>query len=251
MTAPRTPRAGADSGRQQATLAMAVAALVAVAAVVAAEPGANHSPNVVLVYADDLGYADIGVYGAPRIRTPHIDRLATEGVRFTSFYVAQAVCSASRAALLTGAYSNRVGILGALFPTATIGIADGETTIAEMLRSRGYATAIYGKWHLGHLPPFLPTRHGFDDYLGLPYSNDMWPNHPEKMSFPPLPLYSRDAVLTLNPDQSQLTGEYTRRAVAFIEANRARPFFVYLAHTMPHVPIFASARFHGRSRQGL
>ena len=208
-------------------------------------------PNVVLVYADDLGYGDIGVYGARAIRTPAIDRLAAEGVRFTDFYVAQAVCSASRAALLTGAYPNRIGILGALMPSSTIGIADGETTLAELLKARGYATAIYGKWHLGHLPPFLPTRHGFDDYLGLPYSNDMWPNHPEKMRFPPLPLYSGDAVLTINPDQSQLTGEYGRRAAAFIEKNRERPFFVYLAHNMPHVPIFASSRFRGRSKQGL
>ena len=212
---------------------------------------AERLPNVVLVYADDLGYGDIGAYGAKAIRTPHIDRLATEGVRFTDFYVAQAVCSASRAALLTGTYPNRIGILGALFPTSTNGIADGETTLAEVLKARGYATAIYGKWHLGHLPPFLPTRHGFDDYLGLPYSNDMWPSHPERMQFPPLPLYSGDAVLTVNPDQAQLTGEYGRRAVAFIERNRERPFFVYLAHTMPHVPIFASDRFRGRSRQGL
>jgi arylsulfatase A-like enzyme len=212
---------------------------------------ADRPPNVVLVYADDLGYGDVGAYGAPLIRTPHIDRLAREGVRFTDFYVAQAVCSASRAALLTGAYPNRVGILGALFPASTNGIAEGETTLAEVLKGRGYATAIYGKWHLGHLPPFLPTRHGFDDYLGLPYSNDMWPSHPERMKFPPLPLYSRDAVLTINPDQSQLTGEYGRRAVAFIERHRERPFFVYVAHTMPHVPIFASGRFRGRSRQGL
>ncbi len=216
-----------------------------------APAAAERPPNVVLVYADDLGYGDVGAYGAPLIRTPHIDRLAREGVRFTDFYVAQAVCSASRAALLTGAYPNRVGILGALFPTSTNGIAEGETTLAEVLKGRGYATAIYGKWHLGHLPPFLPTRHGFEDYLGLPYSNDMWPSHPERMRFPPLPLYSRDAVLAVNPDQSQLTGEYGRRAVAFIERNRERPFFVYLAHTMPHVPIFASERFRGRSRQGL
>ena len=212
---------------------------------------ADRLPNVVLVYADDLGYGDVSAYGAPRIRTPHVDRLAKEGVRFTDFYVAQAVCSASRAALLTGAYPNRVGILGALFPTSTNGIAEGETTLGEVLKGRGYATAIYGKWHLGHLPPFLPTRHGFDDYLGLPYSNDMWPSHPERMKFPPLPLYSGDTVLTINPDQSQLTGEYARRAVAFIERHRERPFFVYLAHTMPHVPIFASERFRGRSRQGL
>ncbi|HEX9187970.1 MAG TPA: sulfatase, partial [Vicinamibacteria bacterium] len=214
-------------------------------------PAADRPPNVVLVFADDLGYGDVGAFGAPRIRTPHVDRLATEGVRFTDFYVAQAVCSASRAALLTGTYPNRIGILGALFPDSTNGIAEGETTLGEVLKARGYATAIYGKWHLGHLPPFLPTRHGFDDYLGLPYSNDMWPSHPERMKFPPLPLYSGDAVLTVNPDQSQLTGEYGRRAVAFIENNRERPFFVYLAHTMPHVPLFASERFRGRSRQGL
>ena len=236
---------------KQERTALILAALVAVAAGTGAQPNPPRPPNVVLVYADDLGYGDIGVYGAPRIRTPHIDRLAADGVRFTDFYVAQAVCSASRTALLTGAYPNRVGILGALFPTSKIGIAEGETTLAEVLKARGYATAIYGKWHLGHLPPFLPTRHGFDDYFGLPYSNDMWPSHPERMKFPPLPLYSRDAVLTVNPDQSQLTGEYGRRAVAFIEANRERPFFVYLAHTMPHVPIFASEAFRGRSKQGL
>ncbi len=217
----------------------------------ATNPPPGRPPNVVIVYADDLGYGDIGAYGAPRIRTPHVDRLASEGVRFTDFYVAQAVCSASRAALLTGTYPNRIGILGALMPQSTNGIAEAETTLGELLKARGYATAVYGKWHLGHLPPFLPTRNGFDDYLGLPYSNDMWPNHPEKMRFPPLPLYSRDAVLTINPDQSQLTGEYARQAVAFIEAHREGPFFVYLAHTMPHVPIFASERFRGRSKQGL
>jgi arylsulfatase A len=233
------------------TTGLALAAVAALATAVSAQPAASRPPNVVLVYADDLGYGDLGAYGAARIRTPHVDRLAREGVRFTDFYVAQAVCSASRAALLTGAYPNRVGILGALFPTSENGIADGETTLAEVLKARGYATAIYGKWHLGHRPAFLPTRHGFDDYLGLPYSNDMWPNHPEKMKFPPLPLYSGDAVLTVNPDQSQLTGVYARRAVAFIEAHREGPFFVYLAHTMPHVPIFASAGFRGRSKQGL
>ena len=224
------------------------AAATALAGLADTEP---RPPNIVLVFADDLGYGDIGAYGSRTIRTPHIDRLAREGVRFTDFYVAQAVCSASRAALLTGAYPNRIGILGALFPTSKNGIADDETTLAELVKTRGYATAIYGKWHLGHLPPFLPTRHGFDDYLGLPYSNDMWPSHPARTEFPPLPLYSRDAVLTRNPDQSQLTGEYTRRAVAFIEANRDRPFFLYLPHSMPHVPIFASERFRGRSRHGL
>jgi arylsulfatase A len=237
-------------GMKRQTTAWVLAAASALATAASAQPAASRPPNVVLVYADDLGYGDVGAYGAPRIRTPHVDRLAREGVRFTDFYVAQAVCSASRAALLTGAYPNRVGILGALFPSSEIGIAHGETTLAEVLKARGYATAIYGKWHLGHRPPFLPTRHGFDDYLGLPYSNDMWPSHPET-KFPPLPLYSGDAVLTINPDQSQLTGVYARRAVAFIEAHRDRPFFVYLAHTMPHVPIFASASFRGRSKQGL
>jgi arylsulfatase A-like enzyme len=230
-------------------LACVAAAFTAVALAHAAD-AAPRPPNVILVVADDLGYGDVAVNGSRTIRTPQIDRLAREGVRFTDFYVAQAVCSASRAALLTGAYPNRIGILGALFPSSTIGIAESETTLAEMLRRRGYATAILGKWHLGHLPPFLPTRHGFDDYLGLPYSNDMWPKHPEQPDFPPLPLYSKEAVLRLDPDQSELTGEYTRRALAFIEAHRDRPFFLYLPHTMPHVPIFASARFRGRSRHG-
>lgn len=227
--------------------------LLATLALLVARPATAdpRPPNVVLVFADDLGYGDISAYGARRIRTPHIDRIAREGVRFTDFYVAQAVCSASRAALLTGAYPNRIGILGALFPDSKVGLHDGETTIAELLRVRGYATAIYGKWHLGHLPPFLPTRHGFDDYLGLPYSNDMRPGPPEPPRFPPLPLYSNDRVLTRNPDQSQLTATYTGQALAFIEANSARPFFLYVPHSMPHVPIFASARFAGRSRRGL
>jgi arylsulfatase A len=230
---------------------LALAGLAALAGLPALASAADRPPNLVLVYADDLGYADVAAFGATRIRTPHVDRLAAEGVRFTDFYVAQAVCSASRAALLTGAYPNRVGILGALSPGSRHGLAEGETTLAELLKARGYATAIYGKWHLGHLPPFLPGRHGFDDFLGLPYSNDMWPRHPEQRGFPPLPLYSRGAVLTLDPDQSQLTGEHARRAVAFIEAHHERPFFVYLAHVMPHVPLHASERFRGRSRQGL
>src|SRR5262245_44547562 len=137
-------------------------------------------PNVVIVYADDLGYGDLGCFGAKGWTTPNLDRLAKEGRRFTSFYVAQAVCSASRTALLTGCYPNRVGILGALGPASKIGISDREKTIAAVLKPRGYAAAIYGKWHLGHHPKFLPTNHGFDDYFGLPYSNDTWPSHPDK-----------------------------------------------------------------------
>jgi arylsulfatase A-like enzyme len=209
-------------------------------------------PNVVLVYADDLGYGDLGCYGGKGGHTPHLDRLAREGVRFTDFYVAQAVCSASRAALLTGCYPNRVGILGALGPGSEGGISDREKTIADVLKTRGYATAIYGKWHLGHQPRFLPTRHGFDDYFGLPYSNDMGPYHPRARGrFPPLPLMEGEKVVETNPDQTQLTTWYTERAVGFIERNRSRPFFLYLAHTMPHVPLHVSDRHRGKSKRGL
>ena len=215
---------------------------------------APRPPNIVLIFADDLGYADIGPFGGlqgTRPATPNLDRMSAEGIRLTNFYVAQAVCSASRAALLTGSYPNRVGITGALNPNAEHGLNADETTIAEALKGRGYATAIFGKWHLGHRAPFLPTRHGFDEYLGLPYSNDMWPHHPTAKGFPALPLLEQDRVLRLNPDQSELTREYTGRAVRFIEKNRDRPFFAYLAHTMPHVPLFVSEAFKGKTGQGL
>jgi arylsulfatase A-like enzyme len=207
-------------------------------------------PNVVLIMADDLGYGDPGCYGGPAGATPNLDRLAAEGMRFTDFSVAQAVCSASRAALLTGCYPNRVGILGALGPKSTHGIASGESTIAEVLRSRGYATAIVGKWHLGHHEPFLPAHHGFDEYFGLPYSNDMWPRHPTDPSYPDLPLIDGTAVIARNPDQRMLTGWYGERAVEFIEAHRDRPFFLFLAHGMPHVPLHAGGGFAGKSGRG-
>lgn len=213
-------------------------------------------PNVVIVFADDLGYADINSFSPAdrktRPRTPNLDRMAAEGVRLTSFYVAQAVCSASRAALLTGAYPNRVGITGALNHTAVHGLNPEELTIAELLKQRGYATAIFGKWHLGHEQPFLPVRHGFDEYLGLPYSNDMWPRHPQQKNFyPDLPLIEGDAVVALDPDQSELTTLFTRRAVQFIQRHKERPFFLYLAHPMPHVPLFVSDKHRGRSGQGI
>jgi arylsulfatase A-like enzyme len=211
---------------------------------------ADRPPNVVLVYVDDMGYGDLGCYGNKQIRTPNIDKLAADGVRFTDFYVAQAVCSASRTALLTGCYPNRLGILGALGPASRNGIHDRETTIAQMLKSKGYATAIFGKWHLGHHPPFLPTRHGFDEYFGLPYSNDMWPKHPTA-KFPDLPLIEGEKTIELNPDQSQLTTRYTERAVAFIEKNKDRPFSLYVPHSMPHVPLFVSDKFRGKSKAGL
>jgi arylsulfatase len=207
-------------------------------------------PNVVIVLADDLGYGDLSCYGG-RGPTPHLDRMAREGLRFTDFYVAQAVCSASRAALLTGCYPNRVSIFSALGPSNRHGISAGERTIAELLKPRGYATAVFGKWHLGHLPPFLPTRHGFDEYYGLPYSNDMWPHHPTDRSFPPLPLLDGEKTVAVNPDQSRLTSDYTARAVRFIARNKDRPFFLYLPHTMPHVPLAVSERFKGQSGRGL
>src|SRR5262249_54406319 len=213
-------------------------------------PKAERPPNVVLIFTDDQGYADVGCYGARGFATPHLDRMAREGVRFTDFYVAQAVCSASRAALLTGCYPNRIGILGALGPASKHGIAAGAKTIADVLKARGYATAIYGKWHLGHHQPFLPTRHGFDDYFGLPYSNDMWPRHPTA-KFPDLPLFEGEKVVAHNPDQTKLTTWYTERAVKFIEKNRERPFFLYVAHNMPHVPLHVSDKFKGKSKRGL
>jgi len=215
---------------------------------VAAEPATP--PNIVIVFCDDLGYADIGPFGAKGYATPNLDRMAKEGRKFTDFYAAQAVCSASRTGLLTGCYPNRIGILGALGPTSPIGIHDDETTLAEVCKKRGYATAIYGKWHLGHHPQFLPTRHGFDDYFGLPYSNDMWPKHPTA-KFPDLPLIEGEKTIELNPDQRNLTTWYTERAVKFIDKNRDRPFFLYVPHSMPHVPLFVSEKFAGKTERGL
>ena len=210
-------------------------------------------PNIVIIFTDDQGYADVGVFGAEGFETPNLDQMAAEGTKFTDFYVTQPVCSASRAGLLTGCYPNRIGILGALNPNSKHGIHDGEMTIAEVVKQRGYATAIYGKWHLGHHPRFLPTRHGFDDYFGLPYSNDMWPKHPTAPAgrYPPLPLIEREKAIAHNPDQSQLTTWYTERAVAFIEQHKDRPFFLYVPHSMPHVPLYVSDKFKGKSEQGL
>ncbi len=208
-------------------------------------------PNVVFILADDLGYGDLGCYGAKDIETPHIDRLAREGTRFTSFYVAQAVCTASRAALMTGCYANRVGMSGALNHTSTTGIDQREKLLSELFKEKGYATAIYGKWHLGHREPFLPTRRGFDEWFGIPYSNDNGPLHPVTRGIPSLPLYENEKVLELDPDQSQFTRRLTERAIGFIERNKDKPFFLYVPHIMPHVPIFASAKFKGTSRRGL
>ena len=219
-------------------------------------PAAERLPNVVIIFTDDQGYGDLGAFGAKGYTTPHIDSLARDGAKFTNFHVAEAVCSASRAALLTGCYNNRIGIFGALGPQATHGINAAETTIAELLKSRGYATGMAGKWHLGHREPFIPNRHGFDESFGLPYSNDMWPHHPEakKGTYPSLFLWENGKVVDADvtpEDQPNLTTWYTERAVKFIERNKDRPFFFYLAHSMPHVPLFVSDKFKGKSQQGL
>lgn len=212
---------------------------------------AERPPNFVVIYCDDLGYGDLGCYGSTRNPTPRLDQMAREGVRLTDFYTAAAVCSASRAALLTGCYPQRVGILGALGPNSPKGIHANERLLPELLRERGYATGIYGKWHLGDAPQFLPTAHGFQDYLGLPYSNDMWPRHPTNKSFPELPLIEGTRVAKIDPDQSQLTTWYTERACRFIEQHRDQPFFLYVPHSMPHVPLFVSERHRGKSGRGL
>lgn len=195
-------------------------------------------PNVVVIFADDLGYGDPGVYGGKKAPTPAIDRLAAEGLRATDFYVAQPVCSASRAALVTGRYPHRVGIAGALGPRSAVGIKASETTLAEIAKSAGYATAIFGKWHLGDRPETLPLSHGFDEFWGIPYSHDMWPSHPETpKAYPPLPVYDGKTVVMENPDPGIFTQEITRRATAFIERNVAKPFFLYVPHPLPHVPL--------------
>lgn len=218
------------------------------------------SPNIVVIFIDDMGYADIGPFGATETATPHLDRMAKEGRKFTDFIVPTAVCSASRVALLTGCIHERVGIRGALGPQAKMGIASSETTLAEICKSKGYATACFGKWHLGHLAPFLPTRHGFDIYYGLPYSNDMWPFHPEdvaakranpnrKPNYPNLPMFEGESIVDSEvtaDDQKKMTREYTRRAVQFIQSNASKPFFLYLPHNMVHVPLYSSEDFEGK-----
>ncbi|NNF36282.1 MAG: sulfatase [Saprospiraceae bacterium] len=211
-------------------------------------------PNVIIIFTDDQGYNDVGCYGSPDINTPHLDKMASEGLRLTSFYAAQAVCSASRAALLTGCYPNRIGIHGAFMPNAKKGLNHDEVTIAEMLKDIGYSTAIYGKWHLGDHEEFLPLNHGFDEFYGIPYSNDMWPFHPQQgpiFNFGPLPLIEGSEVIDTLDDQSTLTVEITERSVAFIKRKKDEPFFLYVAHPQPHVPLFVSDRFKGKSERGL
>jgi len=219
---------------------------------------------------DDMGYGDLESYGAIEYKTPNLTQLAVNGTRFTNFYTPQATCTASRAALLTGSYPNRINMYGAFSPNAGIGLNSEETTIAEMLKTVGYSTGMIGKWHLGNEPEFLPTKQGFDEYLGLPYSNDMWPvdydgspvppEHPKFKIYPTLPLLQikigqniPDTVMKIKTldDQAKLTTLYTEKAVSFIKSHKEDPFFLYLAHSMTHVPIAVSSKFKGKSEQGL
>ena len=223
----------------------------------------SRPPNIVIIFMDDMGYGDISCNGALDIYTPVMDKLASEGMRFTNFLSSQAVCSASRASLMTGCYANRIGISGALMPNSPIGLSHSETTIAELLKQKKYATGIFGKWHLGDAPEFLPLNHGFDEYLGLPYSNDMWPvnfdgipaiSGTNKSNYPPLAwIHNNEKTEQINSleDQSKITGRITDAAIQFIKKNKTKPFFAYIPSPMPHVPINASTAFRGKSKQGL
>jgi arylsulfatase A len=211
-------------------------------------------PNFVVFFADDLGYADLNCFGGSQMSTPHLDRMAEQGMRLTSFYVSQAVCSASRVSLLTGCYNGRVGIQGALGPGSKVCLNPEETTLAELLKSAGYATGIFGKWHLGDRGQGLPLHHGFDEYHGLPYSNDMWPLHPTATHFPPLPLIHNDRVIDADvteADQQNLTRWATEFTIDFIKRHRDQPFLAYVPYSMPHVPLFVSQQFEGATGKGL
>ena len=213
-------------------------------------------PNIILIYADDLGYGDLGSFGSTKNRTPNLDRMVSEGMKLTSFYGAP-VCTPSRAQVLTGCYAKRVSLPDVIGPVASVGLSTKEHTIAKLLRTQGYATMCIGKWHLGDAPEFLPTRHGFDHYFGLPYSNDMGGEGARAIagkinSRPPLPLVrDNEVVESLNPrDQDRLTARYTDEALQFIRQNQMRPFFLYFAHTAVHVPIHPGDQFKGRSANG-
>lgn len=210
----------------------------------------NRLPNIIIVYIDDMGYGDVSPYNNQVNYTPNFQWLSDNGLTLTDFYVSQAVCSASRTSLLTGCYSNRLGIHGALFPDSKVGLNPSELTIADMLKTKNYATAAIGKWHLGNKPEFLPTKQGFDYYYGIPYSNDMWFRNTNR-KFPPLPLIENEKTIDTISEQSWFTQRFTEKAVDFIEINKSNPFFLYLAHPMPHIPIYVSEKFKGKSGKGL
>nr|MBT3277773.1 sulfatase [Phycisphaerales bacterium] len=230
---------------------------------------AKRKPNVVLIFTDDQGYGDLSCFGAKDLKTPHIDSIAANGLKLTDFYVPTSCCSPSRAALLTGCYPKRVGLhKGVLFPDSRYGLNPAEELLPELLKRAGYATGMYGKWHLGHHKTMMPTAQGFDEYFGVPYSNDMshfaqdvrrrtgtltskWKTSAGAYRFPKLPLIHNGNVLELEPDQTQLTKRYTEKACEFITANKDKPFFVYLPHSMPHLPWVRSKNFEGSSKRGV
>ncbi len=226
---------------------------------------AAETPNFVVIFCDDLGYGDLGCYGHPTIKTPNLDRMAAEGMKLTQFYSASPVCTPSRAALMTGRLPARNGMCSdkrrVLFPNSKGGIQADEITIAEALKAKGYATGCFGKWHLGHLPPYLPTNNGFDEYFGIPYSNDMdrVPNAPKgraaflepKTSYWNVPIMRGTKIVERPADQTTITRRYTEEAVRFIRQHQKDPFLVYLPHSMPHVPLFASDETSGKSKRGL
>jgi arylsulfatase len=208
---------------------------------------AQQKPNIIVIFADDMGYGDLGINGHPTIRTPNLDQMAMEGMRWTNFYSVSPACTASRYGLLTGRYPGRSGFGWVLNPDSPRGMHPKEVTLAEGLKGQGYATAMYGKWHLGTTKQeFLPLQNGFDEYVGLPYSNDMIPP-----KWPDIALMNGNDTLELNPDQTKLTKLYTQKAIDFIEKNSDKPFFVYLPFAMPHVPLFPGSDFQGKSRRGL
>ncbi|GAB4152437.1 MAG: sulfatase [Planctomycetaceae bacterium] len=216
----------------------------------------SRKPNFIIIFCDDLGYNDVGPFGSTKHRTPNIDQLAKEGRKFTNFYVTSGVCSPSRASLMTGCYPKRVGLHEnekggwVLFPGNKRGLNPSEITIAEVLKGNGYKTACIGKWHLGDQPVFLPTRQGFDEYFGIPFSNDMGQTARRRKFYPKLPLMRNEKVIETEPDQRYLTQRYTKEAIQFITKNKDKPFFLYLPHTMPHWPQFASENFAGKSANG-
>ncbi|MCH2201467.1 MAG: sulfatase [Fuerstiella sp.] len=236
----------------------------------AASETADRSPNVVIIFCDDLGYGDLACFGSPNIRTPHLDRMAAEGQKWTSFYVASPVCTPSRAALMTGRYPIRNGMMSdkrvVLFPSSGGGLPSDEITLAELLKQKDYATAAFGKWHLGHLPRFLPVAQGFDTYFGIPYSNDMDagdsaaeylrrsrvdPEFHPSHSWWNVPLMRDTEIVERPADQRTITKRYADEAIRFIQENKERPFFVYLANNMPHIPLLVSEQFRGKSPRGL
>lgn len=219
---------------------------------------APERPNFVIILCDDMGYGDLSCYGNPTIQTPNIDRMAGEGMKLTQFYVGAAISTPSRSVLLTGRLPVRNGMYGdrkgVLFPDSKAGLGQDEITIAKVLRQNGYATGCVGKWHLGAFSPYLPTDHGFDYYFGIPYSNDMSPAQnkgPHARNYPPTPLILGDKKIEDEPDQGELTRRYTEKAVEFIHEHAKEPFFLYFAHTFPHIPLYTNARFEGTSKRGL